>query len=371
MTAPARARDPLADRVEAARRATVDWLAAMQAPGLPAGVSRISAAHDVQAWPGVLLPGTYNAVMCATLIGAPAPDPAPLVAWLESHRLADGRFRVPGLDEGAVFKKPDPAETWGYIDFHVTNYALGAVEALAPGRPANLAFARRFLDPTALGDWLSRRDLRDPWQEGNNLVNLGGFLRALRAQGATEANRALALWFDWHERLQEPSTGFWGVGQHDDARQLLHAFAGSMHDYHLYYAERRPIPFHERAVDYALTLPPRIDSACIDVDAVDLLVHGLMLRGHRRAETLDWLRALLPELLGWQEADGGFCDVREGVRRQDGWIGGYAEPQGLSNTFATYFRWIAIAMIAEVFWPGRWPWAFRRDVGIGYRAPAR
>ncbi len=32
---------------------------------------------------------------------------------------------------------------------------------------------------------------------------------------------------------------------------------------------------------------------------------------------------------------------------------GYEEPQGLSNTFATWFRWIAIAMIADVLWPGR------------------
>ena len=49
---------------------------------------------------------------------------------------------------------------------------------------------------------------------------------------------------------------------------------------------------------------------------------------------------------------------------------GYEEPQGLSNTFATWFRWIAIAMMADTLWPGTWPWQFRRMVGIGYLQPA-
>ena len=363
----------LAARIEAARQRTLAWLDAMQAPGLPRGVARIGAAHDIARWPGVLLPGTYNAVMCRALIGgldgfAPA-ERAALVGWLESHRLPDGRFRLPGMHDDAVFKKPDPAETWGYIDFHVTNYSLGAIEVLEPGRHPRLDFAQRFLDPQALLAWLALRDLRDPWQEGNNIVNLGSFLMGLRAEDPARADAALETLFAWHDRLQEPSTGFWGLNQAHDATALLHAFAGSMHNFHLWYSLGRPLPHQSRAVDYVLTLPPVVDSACIDTDAVDLLVHGLALTGHREAEIRAWCAALLPRLLDWQEEDGGFCDVRQGTRRQDGWVRGYEEPQGLSNTFATWFRWIAIAMIADLFWPGRWPWRFRGMVGIGYRMP--
>ncbi|WP_376099823.1 hypothetical protein ACE7GA_12455 [Roseomonas sp. CCTCC AB2023176] len=359
--------EPLAARIEAARARSLAWLDAMQAPGEPRGVSRISAAHDASAWPGVLLPGTYNAVMCRALIGGlddfTGAERGDLVAWLEQHRLPDGRFRIPGMHDDAVFKKPDLAETWGYIDFHVTNYSIGAAEVLDPVRAAVLDFARPFLDPTTLLAWLARRDLRDPWQEGNNVVNLGSFLLVL------QADEPMRLLFEWHDRLQEPTTGFWGVNQHGDATALLHAFAGSMHNFHLWYATGRPLPYLDRAMDYVLTLPPSVDSACIDVDAVDLLVHGVALTGHRRGDVADWLGALLPRLLDWQGADGGFCDVRDGVRRQDGWIRGYEEPQGLSNTFATWFRWIAIAMIADHLWPGRWPWRFRHMVGIGYRMP--
>lgn len=362
--------EDLAARIEAARLRTLAWLDSMQVRGLPRGVARISAAQDVAAWPGVLLPGTYNAVMCRALLGGiDDTDRLGLIAWLESHRLADGRFRIPGMAEADIFKKPDLDETWGYIDFHVTNYSLGAIEVLDPTRPARLDFARRFLAPKELLAWLALRDLRDPWQEGNNIVNLGSFLLALRAEEPAKVAAAMALLFDWHDRLQEPATGFWGLNQAGDARALLHAFAGSMHNFHLWYATGRTLPHLDRAMDFVLTLPPEIDSACIGVDAVDLLVHGVKLTGHRVAESRAWLAALLPRLLEWQATDGGFCDLRQGLRYQDGWVRGYAEPQGLSNTFATFFRWIAIAMIADHLWPGRWNWRFRRMVGIGYRMP--
>jgi hypothetical protein len=183
--------------------------------------------------------------------------------------------------------------------------------------------------------------------------------------------------FAWHDRLQEPSTGFWGVGQLSDPLRLLHAMAGSMHNYHLWYATGRPLPYQDKAVDYCLTQPPRIDSACIDVDLVDVLVHAHRQINHRCADTEAWLRTMLPELLAFQNADGGFADIPDGPgvppRRQDGWVRGYEEPQGLSNTFATWFRWIAIAMIADCLWPAWQPfeggWQFRRMVGIGYCAP--
>jgi hypothetical protein len=365
-------------QIDAARARTLAWLDSMQAEQQPRGVSRISAAHDAKAWPGVLLPGTYNAVMARGLLGGldawTRAEREALAQWLLSHRGPDGRFRIPGMTDDAVYKKPDPVETWRYIDFHVSNYTLGALDVLVPDAVPELGFARPWLDPQVLKAWLAERDLRDPWQEGNNIVNLAGFLMLIARHGdASEqasVRSCLEILFAWHDRLQEPSTGFWGVGQLSDPLRALHAMAGSMHNYHLWYALGRPLPHQDKAIDWSLAQPVRIDSACIDVDLVDLLVHGHLLMDHRRSEIERWLRALLPQLLAFENADGGFPDVREGVRRQDGWVRGYEEPQGLSNSFATWFRWIAIAMIADCLWPGRWAWQFRRMVGIGYRKPA-
>jgi hypothetical protein len=375
MLAKAPVTQTLAADIEAARGRTLHFLRSLQMADAPAGVMRMSAAHCAQSWPGVLLPGTYNGILCLDLMGGldeiSSNEREALVAWLEGFRREDGVFRVPGMTDETVFKKPDRDETWRYIDWHVTNYSLGAVDALRPRHRPNLAFIEPWLDPLTLKAWLSERDLRDPWQEGNNIVNLAGFLLLMRRDGdaATVArvNAALEILFAWHDRLREPTTGFWGVGQLSDATRLLHAFAGSMHNFHIWHHEGRPLDGQTHAVDYCLTLPPCIHSACIDVDAVDVLIHGWRLMDHRRPEIEAWLTQMLQALLAFQNLDGGFPDVREGVRRQDGWVKGYEEPQGVSNTFSTWFRWIAIAMIADVLWPDRWPWRFRRMIGIGYR----
>ncbi|MFI5015448.1 MAG: hypothetical protein ACHQAY_24190 [Hyphomicrobiales bacterium] len=363
----------LRERIAAARQATLGWLATLQAQDAPEGVLRISAAHDERRWPGMLLPGTYNGLICRHLLDAPAlAHGDALISWLLAFRRHDGVFRIPGMHDGDVFKKPDLEETWRYIDFHVTNYALGAIDSLDPAPPALLDFVRPWLDPSWLKAWLCERDLRDPWLEGNNIVNLGSFLLLGQWQGVLPealVRRAFDIIFAWHERLQEPATGFWGVGQLSDARACLHAMAGSMHNFHLFYATGRELPYQDRAIDYALSRKAGIVSACIDVDLVDLLVHGHALRDHRRPEIRGWLRTLLAALLDFQNADGGFADEPTGMRRQDGWVRGYEEPQGISNTFSTWFRWIAIAMIAGLFWPGWRRWNFRRMLGIGYLKP--
>ncbi|MCZ8099648.1 MAG: hypothetical protein O9972_17235, partial [Burkholderiales bacterium] len=174
--------------IEAARQRTIGFLEGLQAPGLPRGVMRISHAHDPARWPGVLLPGSYNGVMALDLIGGldgyRAGERAELADWLHHSRRPDGIFRIAGMADGDVFKKPDPVETWGYIDFHVTNYCLGAVQAVLPDSHPVLDFVQPWLDPLRLEAWLSRRDLRDPWQEGNNIVNLGSFLLLVVAHGS-------------------------------------------------------------------------------------------------------------------------------------------------------------------------------------------
>ena len=359
--------DELRGRIDVARARSIEWLDGMQAAGVPAGVSRISAAQEVAEWPGMLLPGTYNAVMCRDLLGALPADRAAAADWLLGFRRPDGIFRLPGMRDADVYKKPDRGETWRYIDWHVTNYALGAVQALTPAARPVLEFARPYLDALTLKAWLADRDLRDPWQEGNNIVNLSAFLLGLRGDEPDAVAQALEVLFAWHDFHREPATGFLGVGQLSDATRLLEAFAGSMHGFHLWYAEGRALPAHARAVDYALSRPETIDSACIDVDLVDLLVHAHDRLEDRRDDIRAWLRGKLEALLDFQNPDGGFADERTGVRRQDGWVRGYEEPQGLSNTFATWFRWIAIAMAVDLLWPGAWNWRFRRMIGIGYR----
>jgi len=357
--------------VLAARERTLGFLASLAAPEIAPHVHRFSPAHDAAQWPGMLLPGTYNAVHCLALLDALEDEGrAATVAWLERHRRSDGIFRLPGMTDDAVYKRPALADTWAYIDFHVTNYTLGAIEMLAPNRAPELAFAAPYLDLATLDAWLARRDWCDPWQEGNNLVNLASFLLLMVRFGdndrAARAEAAIAHLLLHLEATQNPATGFWGTDQ-TSPTGLLHAMAGAMHAFHLWYDLGRPLPHQDAATAYTLTLPAdRLISACIDVDIVDLLIHAAPALPDRQAAIEMVLRQKLAALLAAQNPDGGFADIAEGTLRFDGWVSGYAEPQGRSNTFATWFRWIAIAMIAEHLWPRWYPFRFRRMIGIGY-----
>jgi hypothetical protein len=88
-------------RLAAARTATLRWLDAVQMPEAPRGVTCISQAHDPVAWPGVLLPGTYNGLLCRNLIAGlddwNAIERRALLVWLEGFRLSDGHGLVDEL----------------------------------------------------------------------------------------------------------------------------------------------------------------------------------------------------------------------------------------------------------------------------------
>lgn len=361
------------DEIESTLRSAALFLLSLQAPGWPRGVFRTSLCHEPDDWPGALLPGTYDALMALSLIDAidqlSASDMTVAASFLKKHRQQDGRFVNPQAKPDETYKRPERAETEAYMAFHLTNYSLGALQALDDGEKPLLDFAHAFLDPAHLDAWLARRDLRDPWLEGNNIVNLASFLLLMAGQGDArhaQARQALRRMIEWHQYLQEPATGFWGVGQTVSAQQRLHAMAGATHNFHLYYALDMPIGYDETIVDYCLSLPVPVQSACIDVDIVDILANFFFRTSYRRDDIRAWLLGKLDALLKFQNHDGGFADTRDGVRRLDGWVRGYAEPQGVSNSFATFFRLIAIAMIASVLWPGRRAWGFRRMLGIGY-----
>ena len=342
-----------------------DWLLSMQ---IRPGVFRMSEAHDPERWPGPLLVGTYDAVMALGLIGCLENiERAKAASFLLQHRLSNGRFVNPQMRVEDTFKKDDPEETANYIAFHLTNYSLGALEALGFLGQPNLAFLEPFLDVQYLEAWLARRDQRDPWQEGNNVVNLGSFLLLAQRNGDARALPCLRALLDWHHRNQEPATGYWAVGQSLSEERHLHAMAGATHNLHLFYALDQPVRFFEPMVDHCLSLPTDAVSACLDVDPVDILVHLVALCGYRRSDIHAWLEAKLTSLLDIQNDDGGFPDNLSGERRLDGWVNGYAELQGLSNTFSTFFRLIAIAMIADALWPGWRSFRFRKMIGIGYR----
>lgn len=351
-------------RVIEMRQRTLAWLATMEAPESGFGVHADSAFQRKNGPRGMYLPGTYNAVNCLFLLGAyagltPAQADA-LAQFLNSFQRRDGTFRIPEIRPDEIYYLD-----FEYIDLHTSNYTLGALALLNRPPTHPMAFMERYGTPEKLAAWLAARQMNEPWAEGNFIVNVASFYAYLLEKGDERYRPLIQQLLEWHQTNQDPASGYW----YDPATgDLTSAMAGATHNLHLYYYLKKPVPRFEKIVDHCLGILEGVSSACLDVDVVDILAN-LHVYGYRQAEIESYLERKLIALLDFQNPDGGFADVRQGVRLFDGWEH-YQEPQGLSNCFATWFRCIAIGMISRILYPNaKEPWHFRNTLGIGYFAP--
>ncbi len=356
----------LAKRVGEMRERVLAWLDTMRVKDSLFGVHRASTHHDTSAFPSMLLPATYNATHCRTLLDdyknlAPAKREE-LAGFINTFQQEAGNYRMPQMRDDDIY------QTWEYIDFHTTNYAMGAVLSLGAHMKYPLRFVEKYSSVEALKDWLDRREMSDPWNEGNNIVNLASFYFVLEKQGDTRMRALIEHLLSWHEETQDPETGYWLDTKAEWPVHPMVAMAGASHNFHIYYHLNRPIRYVERIVDHCLSfVSDGATSACVDIDVVDILAN-MRVYGYRAHDIEAGLEKKLRDLLECQNPDGGFPDVCEGDRRFDGW-NAYVEPQGLSNCFATWFRSATIGMICEVLFPGAFPWHFRNTIGMGYFNP--
>lgn len=277
---------------------------------------------------------------------------------LRSFQLPDGTFVMPGIVEAA-----SPTHEAEYFTFHCTNYALGALCALGEPLRYPLTFLETLRSRQDLEEWLSRRDWSRPWMEGNNIVNLASFYGAVAENAGDWARERLIDLADWHDRHQNPATGFWHAGDATTRPALFNAMAGAAHNLHIYYLLEREVPRPSLIVDSCLRLGYMgIRSACADIDFVDILVN-LRRYGHRVGEIDRMLGRYLVELLQVQGTDGGFCDSY--VTPSSCY--GYVTPARMSLTWTTWFRLATIGMVTCVLRPeDRNRWVFRDTLGMGY-----
>lgn len=357
----------LEKRVHEMRGRVVEWLDSMLAKDQPFGVHRASTYHDIKEFPSMLLPATYNATHCRKLLGAyeglTESKRDEIVDFINSFQQEAGNYRMPQMRKEDIYYP-----TWEYIDFHTTNYAMGAVLSIT-GRPKHpLAFVEPYCSLEALDRWLDGRNMSDPWNEGNNIVNLASFYFVMAKNGDARMNDLIERLFIWHEETQDPQTGYWLDQNANPPVHPLVAMAGASHNFHIYYYLQRPIRYVERIVDGLVDFAREgVTSACVDIDTVDVLAN-MYRYGYRTGDIESALEKKLIDLLDFQNLDGGFADVMEGDRRFDGW-NCYLEPQGLSNCFATWFRSSTVGMICEILFPGAFRWHFRNTVGMGYFNP--
>jgi len=237
--------------------------------------------------------------------------------WAQSiaqHQSAEsGLFLDPLLKPNEV---PKDGHNWQYVTWQFTFFALAALDALG-GQPLYpLTFLKSFLESNDIAYWLVARDWANPWLEGNNIMFLASFLiQEWERTGNSQYEVAAHTIFDWLDEHQNPETGYWDLNQ---GASLLNAMAGAFHLYFLYLYLGRPVNFPKRIIDSTLSLqypdglfdPRGGGGACLDLDAVDILVKFSLLTDYRAEEVKAALTRAFEAILRNQNPDGGFCEAK-------------------------------------------------------------
>jgi len=339
-------------------------------------------------------------------------DPEEVIAWRQWLQ----QFQDPAtglfIDRDNSGRSPDPMHDSQHLNDQLTTFCISAIHALGGKLAHPLRFLEPWFEPDRVSSYLESLNWFLPWNCGNKAMFLGIFL-AYEAEIARngQAHPALDAWFDWHDRHQNPDTGFWGKGW---KVRYIDGLGGAFHQFVVYNFVGRPIRHADRIVDRVLMMqqpdgmysPWPGGASCYELDAVDVLVHLYWRHDYRRDEIRKALRRLLTAVLANQNRDGGFCwghrpatYWKEYVRAsmeffshrsllywylscrgilvsqlgrhmvlRNGWA---KEPRAVneSSLFDTWFRCLTIAEISHVLTDLPWaqyPWRFLTVPGLGW-----
>jgi len=284
---------------------------------------------------------------------------------------ADGLFRDPLLAGPAFEGTAAWGDGWGVR--HLAGHILIAYARL--GRPPKHPFG--FLEPyyeaSYVNQWLERFDFsRDVWSQSNYIMNAYTLLQYARDyMGEVRAAPAVNAISHWLLDTQRADTGMWHDYPVRGYPEIGDAIRGAYHFYPLFTYERQPIPHADAVIDMVLRSqnswggfnPEHMPSgACEDIDAIEPLIRATEQAGHRRGDVDDALRRAMVWILSCRNPDGGYESLPEHGCSYGGHPLTTSNP-GEGNLFATWFRSLSMAYIAEYL---RLPHSFELSAYPGY-----
>lgn len=202
----------------------------------------------------------------------------------------------------------------------LTAFTLNALDILGASPLHPLSIVKQWETPALLEAYLRKKgSLEGRPTSGNAAMFTAIFLtHEFRRTGDVRYKELIDLWFDLHDRHQNPKSGYWGDRQ--TAFPYL-GFQNAVHQFEIYYYWKRPVRFNERIVDNVLTLqdhegffaPNPGGGGCYDFDAAHILVHGGLMQGYRVQDVRSALLRCRNAILRDQNSDGGFSESRRAV----------------------------------------------------------
>lgn len=356
---------------------------------------------------------------CFAVLAESLWTPEPFASPAERRHVADaiqacqdaetGLFLDPALVRQEC---PDSGYSWEYLTRQFTFFALGSLDVLGRSATHPLRYTTPYRSPDAICKWLAGRGWTDPWLESNNVMFVLSALLREKADGTSE-DPTLAAAFEWLDAHQSPETGYWDLGR---GASLREAMAGAFHFYFLYFYAGRSVGHAEQVIDSTLTLQHADGlfaadgggGACLDLDAVDVLVKFSLITDHRAEDVARALARTYEAVLRNQNADGGFCEAvrphaplwRKSWKRRaaelvglDRLLGCPWQPPPTKETYLTYSGWermryaqdesdmwsawvrpLTLGLI-DARYPGRFSdrvaWRFSPGPTLGWHRPAR
>jgi hypothetical protein len=321
----------------------------------------------------VTLYGTCYALLARFYLGNDEPASEKTIKFISQCQDPDsGLLLGPELRDFAVAE--GVLHDREHLQFHLTCTALPLRRQFGLKLASSIRAAHVFCKLDYLREWLGRRNLKNAWFEGNNILFIGQLLVYLRDhEGHPDADKALQYWFEWLDEHVDLRTGIWGTNGYCPTMEAVY---GGYHQLLVYYHENHPVRNPHGLVDTVLALrhpdggfnPNGNGGACEDADCVDILVNMYKQLDYRRPEIRAVLRSCARHILGLQNRDGGFPYNRDCPQSHMGIPGTQALPNE-STMFATWFRVHTLALIAEILTDEQelqFPFRFTNNLSMGW-----
>jgi len=278
-------------------------------------------------------------------------------AHLDSFQCeADGYFRDPVLAGPSYEGSADWGDGWGKS--HLAGHIIIAYARLGGPPKYPFRFLEPYFDEAYLDQWLRKFDFSSKvWGQSNCIMNLCILLQFARDHmGEVRAAEPVRQILAWLKGSQRADTGMWHDYVVQGYPEIGDAIRGAYHFYPLYVYDGIEVPHREAIIDTVLRSqnswgcfnPTQMPAgACEDIDALEPLVRFSMQVPEYRPEDV---RVALQRALVWLQCchneDGGYVSLPLNACP----YGGHpytTSAVGESNLFATWFRSLSLAYVAE------------------------
>jgi prenyltransferase beta subunit len=230
-------------------------------------------------------------------------------AFIRSFQDSESGYFLPAAYQGSLNTK---------AVHQCTAFCLSALRILEKFPKYDLSFLSQWNTPEKMYGYLENSGcFKGAPGSGNTAMFVAIFL-TYQYERVTDVSllELMENWFDFHDKAQNPSSGFWG----DSSRQrYFSGFQNAFHQFVIYHYWNRDVQFHEKIVDAVMKLQDRDGffapiaggGGCWDLDAADILIRCGYQKGYRNRDIRHALTRLFEAVLKSQNDDGGFCESRK------------------------------------------------------------